>query len=97
MKEARCYAPPGHFYSPIVDPTDEQVRRAVEVEAAPQMDAESVGFDPSDTLRWLAVIADVYKEMPFPAIPPPQATPGGGGISTPTRTSRWQMRWPFSQ
>ena len=55
-----------HFYSPIVDPTDEQVR-AVEVEASPQVDVESVGFDPSDTLRWLAVIADVCKEMLFPA------------------------------
>lgn len=63
------WAPPGHFYSPIVDPLDEQVQLAMSSEAAPTVLPESMGLDSSLMLEWFRRIASYYPTHPFPETP----------------------------
>jgi hypothetical protein len=63
--------PPGHFYSPIIDPSDEWVQRAMEREAQPSETAAELGIDEAEMLRWFDKIAQHYTSNPFPEQPTP--------------------------
>ena len=62
---------PGHFYSPIVDPEDDYVRRSMEREAHPDTPLSEFGIDEDALLRWFDKIAAHYPAHPFPQHPAP--------------------------
>jgi hypothetical protein len=59
------WVPAGHFYSPIVDPADECVRRAVQIEAHPNVPPEVFGISTGEMLRWFDSISGHYARQPF--------------------------------
>lgn len=63
------WVPPGHFYSPLVDPDDVHVRKAVENEAHPSVTASSLGLDEQEMLRWFSIVSQRYNSSPFPQRP----------------------------
>jgi len=65
----QTWAPPGHFYSPIVDPADEHARRAMASEEAPIVTPESMGLDSSLMREWFRRIALHYPTHRFPETP----------------------------
>lgn len=65
------YEPPGHYYSPIVDPGDDWVRRAMAREAHPEAPPAEFGIDEQEMLRWFEKIAAHYPGNPFPEQPAP--------------------------
>jgi hypothetical protein len=66
------WVPPGHFYSPIVDPADKSVQEAMRREAQPDVAPETFGVSADEMLRWFDKMARHYKTNPFPE----QKTPG---------------------
>ena len=60
------WVPPGHFYSPIVDPADECVRRAVQLEAQPDIAPEAFGISTEEMLKWFDLLCRQYTAFPFP-------------------------------
>jgi len=71
QQSPQLYEPPGHYYSPIVDPDDEWVRRAMEREAHPETPPSEFGIDENEMLRWFDKIAARYPAHPFPEQPAP--------------------------
>ncbi len=69
QRAKQLYEPPGHYYSPIVDPDDDWVRRAMEREAHPDAVPAEFGIDESELLRWFDKIAAHYPANPFPEQP----------------------------
>jgi hypothetical protein len=65
------WVPAGHFYSPLVDPTDVHVREAMDNEAHPRVTASSLGLDEGEMLRWFSIISQHYNSNPFPEQPSP--------------------------
>jgi hypothetical protein len=63
--------PRGHYYSPVVDPEDDWVQRAMEKEAEPAENPEEFGIDEAEMLRWFDKIAGHYPSNPFPEHPAP--------------------------
>jgi predicted O-methyltransferase YrrM len=63
----QLWVPAGHFYSPLVDPGDVDVRRAIEEEASPSVSAASFGLDEQEMLRWFSIISRHYASCPFSA------------------------------
>jgi hypothetical protein len=63
------WVPSGHFYSPLVDPGDAHVRKAMENEAHPGLSADSLGLDEQEMLRWFPLITSHYRSNPFPECP----------------------------
>lgn len=59
------WIPPGHFYSPLVDSSDEWVRRAMESEAQPTAPLQTFGIDEELMMMWFDRIADQYATYPF--------------------------------
>ena len=91
QRAKQLYEPPGHYYSPIVDPDDDWVRRAMEREAHPDAVPAEFGIDESELLRWFDKIAAHYPANPFPSSPRP-----AGATITPTPASRSPTPWPSS-
>lgn len=70
---ARTTFPPGHFYSPVVDPQDEHVRKILQELETLELDpAAGLALDDSLMLESLGWIADYYPDLPFSA----ERTPG---------------------
>jgi Methyltransferase domain len=65
----RLWVPAGHFYSPLVDPADAHVRKAVDGEAHPAATAASLGLDEREMLRWFSIVSAHYGSKPFPEHP----------------------------
>jgi hypothetical protein len=63
------WVPPGHFYSPLVDPADVHVGRAVVSEAEPTISPAALGLDQQEMLRWFGIISAHYDSNPFPEQP----------------------------
>jgi hypothetical protein len=63
------WVPPGHFYSPLVDPADPCVERAMALEAAPQTPLAALGLDEPLFLEWFERMAAHYPSQPFPEQP----------------------------
>ena len=61
--------PPGHFYSPLVDPNDRWVQESTKTELAPSDNLSEFGIDEEEVLRWFEVIAAHYSNNPFPQRP----------------------------
>ena len=59
------WVPPGHFYSPLVDPSDPFVGEAVRREEAPDEPLSMFGIDESSMLMWFDRVADNYALHPF--------------------------------
>lgn len=66
VPSTQTWAPPGHFYSPIVDPKDEQAQRAMAREADPGVTPESMGLDSNLMREWFRRIASYYPTHSFP-------------------------------
>jgi hypothetical protein len=66
------WVPPGHFYSPIVDPDDTAVQDAMRLEAQPDVAPETFGVSADEMLRWFDLMRRHYETKPFPE----QKTPG---------------------
>src|SRR5687768_15551308 len=66
------WVPPGHFYSPIVDPNDTAVQDAMRLEAQPDVAPETFGVSADEMLRWFDLMRRHYETKPFPE----QKTPG---------------------
>jgi hypothetical protein len=64
--EAALWVPPGHFYSPLVDPTDGAVQRAVKLEESPTVPLDVFGIDEERLLYWFDIAAEHYAREPFP-------------------------------
>ncbi len=60
------WVPTGHFYSPLVDPTDSAVQRSIDLENHPVAKPESFGISEDEMLRWFNTIAEQYATQPFP-------------------------------
>ena len=67
--QGRPWAPAGHFYSPLVDPNDEYVGRALDLEARPPEIGAALGLDEAEILRWLSIMAESYDPLPFRGSP----------------------------
>lgn len=61
--------PPGHFYSPIVDPADRHVRQALAMEAEPPATLSGIALDRRTMQRWFGRVRREYRARPFPAQP----------------------------
>ena len=60
------WVPPGHFYSPLVDPNDKHVARILDgFETTKLADDESLRIDHALILRTLERIAAYYGDLPF--------------------------------
>jgi hypothetical protein len=62
----RTWVPPGHFYSPVVNPADDLVQRAMRLEAAPDVAPEALGISEAEMMRWFHIISLQYENHPFP-------------------------------
>jgi hypothetical protein len=60
------WVPAGHSYSPLVDPADENVQRAMQEEAHPTAPLEAFGISEAEMLRWFDAVAGHYAAKPFP-------------------------------
>ena len=61
------WVPPGHFYSPLVDPTDPHVRDILDHPEDLYLDGEmGIQMDDEAMLRLLHSISAYYKDLPFP-------------------------------
>lgn len=58
--------PPGHFYSPIVDPDDPRVQQAVAIEAQPDAALPGIVLNESTMYRWFKRMKAQYRAHPFP-------------------------------
>ena len=63
------WVPAGHFYSPLVDPADAHVQKAMAGEAHPAVSAASLGLDEAEMLRWFSLLRGHYASSPFPEQP----------------------------
>jgi hypothetical protein len=63
------WVPQGHFYSPIADPKDEAVQRALRSEECTQEPLGTFGIEEDRLLYWFNVIAEHYAVQPFPEQP----------------------------
>jgi len=69
VSQQEPWVPHGHFYSPLVDPADAHVRKAMDYEAHPLATASSLGLDEQEMLHWFAIISRHYESNPFPEQP----------------------------
>ncbi len=61
------WVPPGHFYSPLVDPTDPHVRNILAHPEDLYLDGEmGIQIDDEAMLQLLHSISAYYKDLPFP-------------------------------
>jgi hypothetical protein len=61
------WVPPGHFYSPLVDPTDRHVRQALEGFSTGELSPNSaINIDDREIVASLERISAFYHELPFP-------------------------------
>lgn len=65
------FTPPGHFYSPLLDPGDSAVQRAMDHEAAPSSPLTEFGISEREVLSWFDRVSANYdqtrgKPQPFP-------------------------------
>lgn len=58
--------PPGHHYSPIVDPSDPYALRAMQSEAHPRVTPAELGISEKEMTRWLRLIIPYYQKHEFP-------------------------------
>ena len=59
--------PPGHFYSPLVDPNDDVVQEVLSRAMSTGLpDSEDFRLDVPLILSWFEKISDHYKRLPFP-------------------------------
>ncbi len=63
--------PPGHFYSPVVDPEDKYVRRALALEAEPKDCISGITLEEGLMLQWFTRMSDESRVSPFPPQPSP--------------------------
>src|SRR5215469_1299874 len=68
---SNLWVPSGHFYSPIVDPDDEAVRRAFAAERCPEQTLSQFGIDESTLDHWFHLVCAEYVRSPFPEKPMP--------------------------
>jgi hypothetical protein len=66
------WVPQGHFYSPLVDPRDEAVQRALRSEEHPTEPLDTFGIEEDRLLYWFNLIAGHYVAQPFPEQPSTQ-------------------------
>ena len=59
------WAPPGHFYSPLVDPNDSIVQRALIEDGRALPDTDDLKLDTPLILEWFERISRHYCELPF--------------------------------
>jgi Methyltransferase domain len=57
--------PSGHFYSPVVDPEDPYVQRALSLEAQPDESVPGITLDENVMLRWFERMGAEYMNAPF--------------------------------
>lgn len=62
----KLWVPAGHFYSPLVDPADTLVRKAIETEAYPETPPEDFGIDEKLMFSSFDAITEFYRNQPFP-------------------------------
>ncbi len=67
------WVPAGHYYSPLVDPGDDLVQKALENEASPADELSSFGIDEATLWTWFERIGIEYDRHRFPE----QYAPGG--------------------
>jgi methyltransferase family protein len=61
------WVPPGHFYSPLVDPNDDVVRDVLAHAVSKGLPhSEDIRLDVPLILSWFEKISSHYKQMPFP-------------------------------
>lgn len=63
--------PPGHFYSPVIDPSDPHVQEALAAEAMPDTKLPGIELNESTMRHWFKRIRTLYGAHPFPAEPSP--------------------------
>ncbi len=63
--------PPGHFYSPIVDPHDPHVQKAVTIEAEPLEALSGIALNEPNMIEWFNRVKTQYRTHPFP----PESSP----------------------
>ena len=66
-----AWVPPGHFYSPLVDPSDPFVSDALRREAAPVEPLSLFGIDEAILLGWFDRVTQNYALHPFAPAPAP--------------------------
>ena len=59
--------PPGHFYSPLVNPADAAVLEAIQRERQPTQTLTEVGLNEKVLVAWFARFVQAYLGNPFPA------------------------------
>lgn len=67
--DSKLWVPPGHFYSPLVDPAEPSVVQSMLSEAHPTVPPASFGISEEEMLHWFHVIAKEYARRPFPEKP----------------------------
>jgi hypothetical protein len=68
--KAATWAPPGHFYSPLVDPADEVVQRRLrEVECGTLPGLGDFQLDERLIRNWITRISSHYEQAPFSDVP----------------------------
>jgi len=60
------WVPPGHFYSPLVDPGEDFVDLALTEEAEPTATPDQLGLDEELMISWFDAISATYLAFPFP-------------------------------
>jgi hypothetical protein len=60
------WVPVGHFYSPLVDYTDESVQCAMQSEEHPTTPPDYFGISEEEMTHWFDVVANQYATHPFP-------------------------------
>jgi hypothetical protein len=65
--------PPGHFYSPVVDPADRHVRQALAIESQPPSTLSGIALYERTMRGWFRRARREYQARPFPAQPTPSS------------------------
>lgn len=68
--------PPGHFYSPVVDPDDPHVQQALAAETQPDPHLSGIELCESAMQVWFNRMAEQYQLSPFPLEPSPPSLYG---------------------
>ena len=70
-RQTPTWAPPGHFYSPIVNPDDPHVKAAFRARDQGDLEADGVALDARLVMDWLQRLAKHYGNPKFPEQPEP--------------------------
>lgn len=62
------WVPPGHYYSPIADPSDKHVKRILDSQPTAELPKNTgIELDEDEILEWLHRIGEHYARLPFSA------------------------------